>query len=177
MHMRTCAAQRHKHASNYWGLRAGTNKGRGWFISPRVVSDSHSWKSEEGRRIVSRRPFFLSWQKEGKREGALSDHTSYDYTPVFPPSLSFTLCFSISLHTHTHTHILPCVDSRRSSWKVFSFPRKGQDFLFSQNWGTDSVLDLLFRCQRVSSQQKWLQTVRQPSYTFATDQNCAKHWQ
>lgn len=169
MHMRTCAAQRHKHASNYWGLRAGTNKGRGWFISPRVVSDSHSWKSEEGRRIVSRRPFFLSWQKEGKREGALSDHTSYDYTPVFPPSLSFTLCFSISLHTHSHIYSLALT--------VGDPPGKCFPFLFSQNWGTDSVLDLLFRCQRVSSQQKWLQTVRQPSYTFATDQNCAKHWQ
>lgn len=119
MHMRMCVAERHKQAANYWGLWAGTNKGRGWFIFPRMVSDSQFSKGEEGRRTVLLSPFsfFLGKGKENVRE---SDHTSYECKPIFPPSLPlfFSLCLSMCLQSLTH-------EQKGPSWETVSFPRRG----------------------------------------------------
>ncbi len=94
MHMRTCAAERHKQAANYWGWGPAPTREVGDLFSPRVVSDSQPWKRKEGRRIVSLKPFF-SWHREAKREGVLSDHKSCDYPSVFPPSFSLPPSLSI----------------------------------------------------------------------------------
>lgn len=186
MHIRTCEAKRRKQAANYRGPGAGPNKGSGWFILPRVVSDSQFWTSAEGRRIVSLKVFF-SWHREAKREGALSDHKSYDYR-LLQFFLQLSLFFHMPAHTRAHalTHLmLPCVGSRRPSWKALSFPRRRWNGLFSQNWRTDSVLDC-FRISVFVSLAKSLLAGDEAAESLAAiedwiqlprTKNCAKHQQ
>lgn len=121
MHMRTCAAERHKQAANYWGPGPAPTREVGNLFSPEWCQIPRPGRVRRGGGLCLWTLFF-SWHTEAKREGILSDHKSRDYAPVFPP-LSLSLFPYVCTHTHTHLYSLG-LTVKDPPGKPFSFPRR-----------------------------------------------------
>lgn len=111
----------------------GSNKGNGWFMFPRVVSDSQALKRKEGGVGCVWSP--SSWKQNVREFCQTANHLVIPH--VFPPSRPPSFAY-------TFTYTTPPLTAGDPPGKPFPFLERGNICLFTEErlWG--AVLDWLF---------------------------------